>query len=36
VVARIRDGAPPLFERRAAVEQLERFFVDAVGRAERE
>jgi predicted O-linked N-acetylglucosamine transferase (SPINDLY family) len=36
VVARIRDGAPALFERRAAVEQLERFFVDALGRAKGE
>ena len=36
VAARIRDGAAPLFERRAAVEQLERFFEDAVGRARRE
>ncbi len=33
VVARIRDGAPPLFERRAAVEQLERFFEAAIGHA---
>ena len=33
VSARIRDGAAALFERRAAVEQLERFFEDAVERA---
>jgi uncharacterized protein (TIGR03032 family) len=31
--ARIRDGARPLFERRAAVDQLERFFEEALGRA---
>jgi predicted O-linked N-acetylglucosamine transferase (SPINDLY family) len=36
VVARIRDGAPPLFERRAAVAQLERFLEEAIGRAEGE
>jgi uncharacterized protein (TIGR03032 family) len=30
---RIRDGARPLFERRAAVEQLEGFFAEAIGRA---
>ncbi len=35
VVARIREGARPLFERRAAVEQLERFFSDAIGGAGR-
>jgi len=33
VSARIRDGANALFERRAAVEQLEGFFAEAIGRA---
>jgi len=33
VSARIHDGAAALFERRAAVEQLETFFADAVRRA---
>jgi uncharacterized protein (TIGR03032 family) len=33
VSARIRDGAGALFERHTAVEQLERFFEDAIGGA---